>query len=231
MAATDYDFQSSRTDIIQRALQIVGAIGYGDPVSAEHSAAAVIALNQIVKAWQNEHIYLWTVAPLEITLVVGQEDYALPSDPAVLWIERAYFRNSSNQDSPELQIVEYSDYLAIVDKASQGTPLLLALDSQPSPTAYLWPVPNEAKTLYCETVRKLKDWDAPDEHGDFDGRWDLALTWALAAELAPENGIRANELLAIQKTAGVEFLKAKGGNREHVTRTSIRSAFPFRRRR
>lgn len=229
MAATEYDFYSTRTDIIERALRLVGAIGEGDPATAEQTGTAILALNQIVKDWQNDHVFLWSVELLTLALVAGQEDYTLPNDPAVMWIDRAFYRDSAGHDTSELEVIQYRDYADIVDKAASGRPTVLALDSKYSPTAYVWPVPTETDDLYYVAVTRLKDWESASGNSGFDPRWDLALTHALASELAPEHGItKIGELQIFEQRAARAYLRAKGGNREHVTRTHVRSAFPRR---
>lgn len=233
MAATDYDFFTSRTDIIARALRLVGAIGEGDPVNAEQNAAAVLALNQLVKSWQNKNVFLWTVKTLTMPFVASTASYTLPAipstEPAILWVDRAFYRDSVGHDGLELAIIPYREYQEIVDKAAPGRPSLMALNCQPSPTAYFWPVPNAADTLFYEAVTRLQDWDNSATNSGFDPRWDLALTHGLAHELAPENGITSvAELQIFERRADRSFTEAKGGHIEHTTRTHVRSAFPRR---
>lgn len=228
MAVADYDFLSTRTDIITRALRLVGALGDDDSPTASQQANATLALNQVVKSWQSKHIFLWTTQEGNLTLVPAQEDYALPTDPPIRWIDKAFYRDASSKDAPELEVVPYNEYLSIIDKAASGKPGVLALNTDPVPTVYLWPVPNEAHTIHYTGIEALPDFDAATSTGGFNAKWGLALTYALATELGPENGLSVSEVKSYKDRADEEFGIAKGGDRERVTRTHVRGAFSRR---
>jgi hypothetical protein len=99
MATTDFDWSSTRNDIMQRAFRIIGVLPLGDSLSGEQQLQAVQALNDMVKAWQTRHVFLWKVQQLTLSLTTGNATYALPTDPSVIGIEKAWLR-ISNIDTP-----------------------------------------------------------------------------------------------------------------------------------
>ncbi|MDP6801110.1 MAG: hypothetical protein QF744_14975 [SAR202 cluster bacterium] len=54
------DFAVTRTQIVNQALEKIGAIAQGETPSAEDSVSAVLTLNALVKVWQAEGIKIWT---------------------------------------------------------------------------------------------------------------------------------------------------------------------------
>ena len=54
-----HDYNLTGTLIIREALELIGAVGAGDVVSAEDQSTCLRSLNMMVKAWQAEGIGLW----------------------------------------------------------------------------------------------------------------------------------------------------------------------------
>lgn len=61
MALSDYDFNTTRNEIIERAYRIIGKLDPGDTLPGDMMVQAVIALNSLVKSWQSKHVFLWTL--------------------------------------------------------------------------------------------------------------------------------------------------------------------------
>jgi hypothetical protein len=216
MATTDYDFTATRNTIIRRALRKVGAISETATPSGEQLNHAVDALNEIVKHWQGSHVYLWSRRVLSVTLATGDKDYSLSTDPAVFGVDKAYLRQATNSDY-ELEKISWFDYQSIVDKDSTGTPSCYAIDNQPTPTLYVWPVPNSSmngKLLYYLGIAKLKDFDSSSGSGDFPVKWQQALTYALVVDLADDYGVPVNERKHYVQMADKLFREARRGEND-----------------
>jgi len=224
MALSDYDFNLTRTEIIERAYRIIGKLSVGETMSAEMDYQAVVALNTMVKAWQNEHVYLWTLREFTQSLSAGTKSYSLASnDPAIHAIDRAWWRDGTTDHG--VAVASWRQYEDLYDKNSTGDPTIVALDNRITPTMYVWPVPTQTRTLHCLGIVKLKDFDTASGNADFPVRWLAALTWGLAAELAPEFGISGRELQEREQKAAIEFRKAKTGERERADYEFICGAF------
>lgn len=224
MAATDYDFQSSRTTLIQSALRKIGALEMGERISSEAHKSAVQALNEIVKSWQRRHVFLWTQRAVTQALTSGTQSYVLGTDPVVLSVEQAYLRDAAGTDTP-LRVIPHSQFQTLWDKDDAGDPTLLSFYHYEN-KLYTYPVCNQAgQSLLLWVTVKLKDWDEVDGTGDFPVQFEDALIYALAAELAPEYGVSINERRDIRQEAEIRFRQAKAFDRERGTMDFVEGAF------
>lgn len=55
-----YDFSLTGTEIITEALELLGVVGVGNPMSSEDQATCLRTLEMMIKAWQAEGIAMWT---------------------------------------------------------------------------------------------------------------------------------------------------------------------------
>lgn len=213
MAASQYDFNQTRTEIIERAYRIIGKLTMGETLSAEMFQQAVIALNAMIKSWQARHVFLWTIREFTISLQPGIKTYSLAlTDPPVYAIDRAYLRDT-NADL-NLTVGSWRQYVDIYDKEAAGDPAFVALDTQLVPSVYVWPVPTQVKTLYYTGVVRLKDFDSAAGNPDFPVHYLEAITFGLAHKLASEYGLPINERREIERQFQQEFSEAKTGDRE-----------------
>jgi hypothetical protein len=224
MAASDYDFNVTRNQIIERAYRIIGAISVGDPLSGEMLNQALIALNSMIKSWQSRNVFLWTLKEFSQTLTAGDASYPLSStDPAVYAIDRAYLR--IDNDDRAVQVASFRQYQDIYNKTDTGDPVMLALDGQISPTMYVWPVPTQTRTIYYTGIVKLKDFDTAGGNPDFPVRYIEAITYGLAHKLSSEYGIPLAERRELERQAQIEFQEAKSGERERAECDFVEGAF------
>lgn len=214
MAATQYDFNLTRSEIIERAYRIIGKLSMGETLSAEMFNQAVIALNSMVKSWQARNIFLWTIKEFTIPLLANTKTYSLPTDPPVYALDRAYLR--IDNDDTAVTIASYRQYVDIYDKESLGDPSVVALDTQITPTLYVWPVPSQARTLYYTGIVRLKDFDTSGQNPDFPVHWLEAITYGLAHKLASEYGLPLDERRELERQFQAEFQEAKTGDRERA---------------
>lgn len=228
MAATDYDFILTRNQIVESALRKIGAVYAGDSPRSEEMSAAVYALHALVEEWQNRHVFLWTLSPQTISLVASTANYALPTDPNIFSIEKAFYRNSAGDDIP-LQVISYRDYQEITDKDHSGRPTDITVIHGTSPSVTVWPVPEEAGTLFYLGLATLKDFDSAGNIADFTKRWQRALVYGLAHELAPEYGLGIAERGALKRESEEAFVRAKGGDRDRPTSDCVMGAYDVRR--
>lgn len=215
MAASDYDFNLTRNEIIERAFRLIGKLSPGETLSGEMLVQAVVALNTMIKSWQSKHVFLWTIKEFTQTLSSGVASYSLAStDPAVYAIDRAYLR-IDNIDRP-CDVASYRQYVDIPDKTSPGDPTIISLNGQITPTLYVWPVPQQTRTLYYTGIVKLKDFDTAAQNADFPVRYIEAITFGLAHKLSFEYGLPVQVQREIERQFQSEFGEAKTGERERA---------------
>lgn len=215
MALSDYDFNATRNEIIERAFRIIGKLSPGETLSGEMMTQAVIALNSLVKSWQSRHVFLWTLKDFTQTLTTNVASYSLASsDPPIYAIDRAYLRIDNNDT--RIEVASWRQYWDIQDKTSKGDPTLVALNTQLAPTLYVWPVPQQTRTIYFTAIVRLKDFDTANGNPDFPSRYIDALTFGLAHSLSFEYGVPLSERKELERQYQSNFQDAKGGERERA---------------
>lgn len=227
MAATDYDFLATRTEIIESALRKVGGLARGEVLSAYKSTNAILALNAMVKAWQNENIFLWSEVLFPVTTAIGTASYAGPTNPPFLSLDKAFIRESSI-DTP-LEVYSWRKYQDIENKADRGKPMRIAYDTSAA-LIYFHTVPDALYTIYTFGVAKLKDFEAAAGSGDFSSRWSEALMFGLAYRLSFEYPASASQRPSLKTFAEGAFMKAKNmeGSLNSNDHTHAQSNFPGR---
>lgn len=209
MAATDYDFVLTRTQIITRALSILGAYTEGDVLSAYQEEQGQIALNEIVKRWQTKHTFLWTEKIYTTPTVASDDDYALPTDPPFVSVDKVYIVDDDRDHLLEQK--SFRDFMDIYDKTNKGFPDFWCIDHDTfaAPVLRLWPVPNEIWSIKMFGIIKLKDFDTASSTPNFPSRWQAALTYALAYDLSFQYPVPMGEKQAIKVERDETFLEAK----------------------
>src|SRR5574343_64613 len=224
MSLSEYDFNLTRNEIIERAYRIIGKLSMGETLPGEMATQAVIALNSMIKSWQSRHVFLWTIREFTQTVTAGVASYSLASiHPPPYAIDRAYLR-ISNDDRP-IDVASWRQYTDIYDKTSSGDPTLVAINNQLTPTLYVWPVPTETRTIYYTGIVKLKDFDTAGQFSDFPVRYIEAITYGLAHKLASEYGVPLSERKELERQFQAEFAEAKTGERERAEYEFVEGAF------
>lgn len=210
MATTDFDFVTTRAEIIKRAYWRIGAIPFGSTPTTLMDSEGANLLNQMVKNWQTRHVFLWTIKPVAITLTGSTATYDVGTDQNLIGLDKAYLQTASDSRlAGELEIIGKSEYEAIQDKITLDTPQAICLDNYLAVATRqkvtVWPTPTTAAAaaykVYVTGVLKLKDWDTTGAGADFDAKWEAILVAGLAAELAPNFGLDLNE----RQTLTLEF--------------------------
>ena len=104
------------------------------------------SLNILFSEWGNRGVHLWKVKSATIPLVQGQDEYNYANDNAnfpqdINDVLEAYVRNNTTPTAPvdtTLTKIDRSDYAALPNKLSQGTPSQYYVDRQTAPSIYLY---------------------------------------------------------------------------------------------
>jgi hypothetical protein len=231
VAITDFDYLATRNEIIQRAFRIVGALEPGQVLSADMFAQGVDALQQLVKSWSNNHLFLWSFDQSSFSTVSTQSLYTTTEltgdDDAIIGLDKAWVVDS-NDDLP-LEVISYSRYQDIHDKDSSGRPQVIAFKPTPSPSFYLWPVPDAIYTIKLLSIYPLKDFDDAAGSGDVPAKFQKALTYCLAEDLFDEYPGPMNERTFIAAKAAELFRKAKNADMPVETNDEVEGFYRGRR--
>lgn len=224
MALTDFDYIATRNEIIEGAMRIVGALEIGQPLSADLLDQGVRALQQLVKSWSNEHLFLWSLDALTFNTVADQTDYAASLYAPLIGVEKAFV--VEDNDDIELEVVSWSRYQDIVDKEENtGRPRLVAYKPTPAPSLYFWPTPDAIYEIKTLCIVPLQDFDDADGTGNIPVRFQRALKYGLAEDLFDEYPGPMNERQFIKQKAFELFMKAKNTDMPVETTNEVEGLF------
>jgi len=131
-----FSFNLDLSELIEEAFERAGSemrTGY-DMRTARRS------LNIMFADWANRGINMWTIEPGSITLVPGQNTYALPDDTIDLLehLIRTNANNTANQADLTITRISVSTYATIPNKLTQARPIQVWIqryNGQTSPVA------------------------------------------------------------------------------------------------
>ncbi len=178
--------------LINRALRLLGAIASGESPTAQESADALVALNNMIESWQNERLIVYAYVDTALTLTPADASYTVgPSanfnlTPRPHKIENIFVRDA-NIDYP-VQLVDQERWFAIPDKTtSSDIPAMAYYEpSYANGTLLLWPVPNKAVSLHIVTWTVVASFAATSTNVSLPPGYERALAYNLAVEIAPE---------------------------------------------
>ena len=226
MAVTDYDFLLTRNEIIALAYGKCGLRGEGQQLNPAQLEEGRLALNEIVKFLQTRHLFLYGLAEQTIPLVIGDDDYALDDDPATIAVDKAFYRDGS-QDIP-VEVISRRNFFDISDKAATGDPVCLTVTYPTGaniPEVLVWPVPTRVLNLHLLTINRLQDWDSASSSADFPVRWQLPLIYELAAYLAEDYKLPGAEQDRLRLMADRTFIEAKRSDRDRADCETVEGAY------
>lgn len=206
MAVSDTaDFILTRSKLLAAVLRkVTGELNTAD---AGEVAVAAEALNLVVKSLQNHSVFLWTSGLTQVTQTNGVITFA----DDIVGVDKA-FRRRDGADR-ELTISPWAKWLDVTDKSQTGDPLRLFFQYSRDglSTGQLYPLPDSPTeyTYFCQTIRKLKDFDTNENNPDFPARWYEYLIYQTAYRLAPEYGLPIEERRMLKADADECFILAR----------------------
>lgn len=223
MAVTDFDYITTRNKLIERAFRIVGVLRPGQTLSAGKQAQGEQALQSLIKFWQTDSEFIWTIKQQTVNLVAGTASYALGTDPKVIGVDAAW-RVEGTVDMP-VRVISWRDYNAIPEKTATGDVVQVAINNQSSPTLYVYNTPLNNGTLKLLVLTTVKDLDSAGDLGDFPPYWEEALTYGLADSLCDEYSIPLSEKDRITRKAQGAYTAARRFAPDRADDDFIESAF------
>lgn len=214
---------STVLDLIKGSMRLVGAIAPSENPSPDEAQDALSVLNDIIDAWNNEHLMIFTVHIESFNLTAGKASYTIGSGSDFNTarpqrIEEAYIRTPNGQDLP-LDLINDAEYASITIKTTQSPiPKRLYDDgSYPLKNLIFWPVPTDgAYQVVLYSWQALTSFATIETTVSLPPGYKKALRYALALELAPEYGRSAPaEVVAIANETKAQ-LKRKNYDQNQV---------------
>lgn len=206
--------------VVRRALRIVGAYQSTNSPRPEQLSDAIYTLNVMLKTWSIEG-FLWLRQFITVTLVAGQNSYTLGPNgtPAIDRPTHVFTANKKNSSGSEIPMIALTrtDWFNVPNKTSNGVPVQYYYDPQTiNGILYVWPTPQTGTTdvIVLDVDRQLDIQLDNLNQFDFPPQWTDAITYGLAARLAPEYGVPLAEREIIGKEFSALFLKAVNDDRD-----------------
>ncbi len=188
---------TSAGDIINGSLRLLGVLAEGETPSANTSADALFAMNQMLDSWSTERlavfstqdqVFTWPASTISRTL--GPSGDFVGNRPVAL-DDSTYFKDASYGISYGITIINQEQYDGIALKTVTSTyPQLIWLNmDMPNISMFVYPVPTRALEWHFVSVTELTQPALLATNLIIPPGYLRAFRYNLACELAPEFGI------------------------------------------
>ena len=198
-------------DLITAAMQEIGAIATGEPLSSADAQAAFIRFNSLLSLWQTERLTIFNLATSTFTFTVNQQSYTIGTvaDGANFqvavrphYLEKAAIRWTDDTGQPvEIPIPVITDdewaAIRIKDVTSTIPTKVYYNPTWPLGTLYYWPIPtttDSAPVLYIPTPMTVAA--SLDTVLNLAPGYEEAIRYNLAVRLAPIFGRTLDPVVA-----------------------------------
>jgi len=199
-------------DMIKRAYQILGDLGIGEALTADQQSTGLRVLNSMLDLFSIEKLAIYELAQNTQTWPTttasrtigasGDFDTRRPD-----WIESAFFKDSNGITYPVDIVRNREVYDRIEDKTVQSSypEILMYVPGYPLGTLYVYPVPNQALTLYLNQWNPLQIFETATEQLALPPGYQTMIENNLAVHLESETGLicppRAAQIAGQSKAA------------------------------
>jgi len=188
---------ASAGDLINGALRLLGVLAEGETPSAETSADALNAMNQMIDSWNTERLSIFSTqdqvfnwAPSAISRTLGPTGDFVGNRP-ILLDDATYFRDPSTNVSFGINIINQQQYDGIAVKTVTSTyPQVLWINmTYPNVEMYIYPVPTRTLEWHFISVEELTQPATLATDIALPPGYLRAFRYNLACEMAPEFGV------------------------------------------
>lgn len=184
-------------DQINGALRLIGMLAEGETPSAETSADALFALNQMIDSWSAERLMIYSTQDQTfswpqgtISRTIGPTGDFVGNRPVQL-DDSTYFRDASTGVSFGIKIINQQQYDGIAVKTVTSTyPQVIWCNmDMPNMSMYIYPVPTRAIEFHFISVTELDQPATLATNLVLPPGYLRAFRFNLACEIATEFGV------------------------------------------
>ena len=188
---------ASAGEIINGSLRLIGALAEGEVPSAETSADALMAMNQMIDSWNTERLMIYnTIDQIftwpsdEITQTLGPTGDFVGLRPVAL-DDSTYYRDASTGVSFGIKFINQQQYDGIAVKTVTPTyPQVMWINMEyPDIAMTIYPKPTRALEWHFVSVQELTQPATLATELAFPPGYLRAFRYNLAREIAAEFGI------------------------------------------
>ncbi len=187
---------TSRSEIIARALRLVGGLGQGESPAAAQTSEAVIALNMFIKWLGTKGILLWKREEITVTPVAGTQRYALTATNTSkpLKIYEVNYVNSTTDVSIDLTMLSRAEWNSINTGAISGTPSQCWFEPlRATSYLHLFPIPDAtfaaSNSIVVYAQAQMESLTGDSNEPDIPSEYYDLLVYGLALRLTTEYGV------------------------------------------
>lgn len=185
---------TTASDLISAALRKVSSDTPSDVINGQEIATALDELNRMLASWSTESFMPQFRTLENFPLVANTLSYTIGSGATFSTVRPdvtqngCFIRDTNSIDTP-LTLITREQYDGTPLKTSPGRPIYLFYDKQyPSGIVYLYPSPDQAYTIYLDTLKPFVQFAATTTSYAFPPEYQDAIIWNLSLRLAPEVG-------------------------------------------
>jgi hypothetical protein len=207
-------FELDVADYIEEAFERCGIevrTGY-DQRTARRS------LNLLLADWANRGLNQWTIEEEVVTMVAGDNEYALSSSTIDVLEAVVRFTNgigTTSQSDLTLDRISREYYLNIPNKLTQGRPVQYFVDRQITPLVKVWPTPDQTYYLVFNKLVRMDDASAGVNTLEIPFRFYPCLAAGLAYYLSLKKAPERSQLL--KAVYDEEFTRAAAEDRDRAS--------------
>ena len=188
-------------DLINGALRLIGQLAEGETPSAETSADALLAMNQMIDSWNIERlsvfstqdqVFTWPVD--EITRTLGPTGNFVGNRPVKL-DDATYYRDPSTNVSIGIKFINQQQYDGIAVKTVTSTypQVIFVNETYPDVSMFIYPKPTRSLEWHFISVQPLSQPATLATDLAFPPGYLRAFRYNLACEIAAEFGVEPSQ--------------------------------------
>lgn len=210
---------ASAGEIINGSLRLIGALAEGEVPSAETSADALMAMNQMIDSWNTERLMIYNTIDQaftwpsdQITQTLGPTGDFVGLRPVAL-DDSTYYRDASTGVSYGIKFINQQQYDGIAVKTVTSTyPQVMWINMEyPDIAMTIYPKPTRALEWHFISVQELAQPATLATELAFPPGYLRAFRYNLAREIAAEFGIEPPRTVSQIATVSKRNLKSQNG--------------------
>lgn len=212
-------FELSRDTIIRRAFQIAGMFPSSQDTEGDDVAlAADILQTSLVELVTSGSLLTWVTRTTQ-ALTSGTAEYTI-TDALDIYVDvnglAGTIVQTAGGETP-VRAITRSDYMAISNKTTTATPSLVWVERLATVKLVFWPTPSDSTTTFrYQKIRYPRDMSDGDVTLDLSKRWQKAIMWQLAAELALAKSMPLDRVQYLEGKAEALLARAQSSDRENA---------------
>lgn len=211
-------FELTRDALIRRGYQAAGLLEASQLTDANDVAMAADFLQmELVSLISDSTAPTWVTRTTQ-ALVASTAAYTLADclDVVIDANNAAGMIVPSSGSETVVQAITRAEYQAISNKDSTGTPSLVYIERLATVTVTFWPVPAATSTFRYSALRWPRDMDTGARTLDLSKRWQKAIVYSLAHQLALAKSAPLDRVQYLEGLAERYKMRARESDVEHV---------------